>query len=94
RNHVRKFLRALPSKWRPKVSAIEESKDLSKLSLDELVGNLKVYEVVLEKESNCVACNKGKQQKASYKAITVVSTIFEPTTKESNTRLLTRPSQL
>ncbi|GJW61412.1 ty3-gypsy retrotransposon protein [Tanacetum coccineum] len=44
-NHVRKFLRALPSKWRPKVMAIEESKDLSKLSLDELVGNLKVYEV-------------------------------------------------
>ncbi|GJW59908.1 putative ribonuclease H-like domain-containing protein [Tanacetum coccineum] len=46
----RKFLRALPSKWRPKVMAIEESKDLSKLSLDELVGNLKVYEVVLEKD--------------------------------------------
>ncbi|GJX98029.1 zf-CCHC domain-containing protein [Tanacetum coccineum] len=35
RNHVRKFLRALPSKWRPKVTAIEESKDLSKLSLDD-----------------------------------------------------------
>ncbi|GKD50267.1 hypothetical protein Tco_1279243 [Tanacetum coccineum] len=50
RNHVRKFLRALPSKWRPKVKAIEESKDLSKLSLDELVDNLKVYEVVLEKD--------------------------------------------
>ncbi|GJX12153.1 hypothetical protein Tco_0202012 [Tanacetum coccineum] len=44
RNHVRKFLRALP--WRPKVTAIEESKHLSKLSLDELVGNIKVYEVV------------------------------------------------
>ncbi|GJS45977.1 hypothetical protein Tco_0596098 [Tanacetum coccineum] len=28
RNHVRKFLRALPSKWRPKVTAIEEYKDL------------------------------------------------------------------
>ncbi|GJY00990.1 retrovirus-related pol polyprotein from transposon TNT 1-94 [Tanacetum coccineum] len=50
RNHVRKFLRALLSKWRRKVTAIEESKDLSKLSLDELVGNLKVYEVVLEKD--------------------------------------------
>ncbi|GKC02458.1 zf-CCHC domain-containing protein, partial [Tanacetum coccineum] len=37
RNHVRKCLRALPSKWRPKVTAIKESKDLSKLSLDELV---------------------------------------------------------
>ncbi|GJT90198.1 hypothetical protein Tco_1079043 [Tanacetum coccineum] len=27
---------------------------------------------------NCVACNKGKQHKASYKASTAVSTIFEP----------------
>nr|GEY59309.1 DUF4219 domain-containing protein/UBN2 domain-containing protein [Tanacetum cinerariifolium] len=43
-NHVRKFLRALPTKWRPKVTTIEESKDLSTLSLDELIGNLKVYE--------------------------------------------------
>ncbi|GJR25871.1 zf-CCHC domain-containing protein [Tanacetum coccineum] len=45
RNHVRKFLRALPTKWRPKVTAIEESKDLSTLPLDELIGNLKIYEV-------------------------------------------------
>ncbi|GJX65726.1 hypothetical protein Tco_0300069 [Tanacetum coccineum] len=51
RNHVRKFLRALPSKWRPKVTAIEESKDLSTLLLHELIGNLKVYKVVLEKDS-------------------------------------------
>ncbi|GKA36329.1 hypothetical protein Tco_0722820 [Tanacetum coccineum] len=51
RNHVRKFLRALPTKWRPKVTAIEESKDLSTLLLDELTDNLKVYEVVLEKDS-------------------------------------------
>ncbi|GJX94207.1 retrovirus-related pol polyprotein from transposon TNT 1-94 [Tanacetum coccineum] len=51
RNHVRKFLRALPTKWRPKVTAIEESKDLLTLLLDKLIGNLKVYEVVLEKDS-------------------------------------------
>ncbi|GKC65324.1 hypothetical protein Tco_1097922, partial [Tanacetum coccineum] len=53
RNHVRKFLRALPTKWRPKVTAIEESKDLSTLPLDELIGNLKVYEVEPEKDSTC-----------------------------------------
>ncbi|GKB52758.1 hypothetical protein Tco_0903511 [Tanacetum coccineum] len=50
RNHVRKFLRAFITKWHLKVTEIEESKDLSTLSLDELIGNLKVYEVVLEKE--------------------------------------------
>ncbi|GJW71159.1 zf-CCHC domain-containing protein, partial [Tanacetum coccineum] len=51
-NHVRKFLRALPSKWNPKVTTIKESKDLSKLSLDELVGNLKVYEDASSSDSN------------------------------------------
>ncbi|GJT30529.1 hypothetical protein Tco_0910804 [Tanacetum coccineum] len=44
RNHVRKFLRALPIKWHPKLTVIEESKDLSTLPLDELIDNLKVYE--------------------------------------------------
>nr|GEZ06322.1 UBN2 domain-containing protein [Tanacetum cinerariifolium] len=44
KNYVRKFLRALHPKWSTKVTAIEESKDLTSLSLDELIGNLKVYE--------------------------------------------------
>nr|GFA30844.1 UBN2 domain-containing protein [Tanacetum cinerariifolium] len=41
KNYVRKFLRALHPKWRAKVTAIEESKDLSSLALNELIGNLK-----------------------------------------------------
>ncbi|GJT95729.1 copia protein [Tanacetum coccineum] len=41
---------ALHPKWRAKVMAIEESKDLTSLSLEELIGNLKVYEA--RKESN------------------------------------------
>ncbi|GJY49692.1 zinc knuckle CX2CX4HX4C containing protein [Tanacetum coccineum] len=51
KNYVMKFLRALHSKWRAKVMAIEESKDLSSLALDELIGNLKVHEVIMEKDS-------------------------------------------
>ncbi|GJW48268.1 hypothetical protein Tco_0079914 [Tanacetum coccineum] len=39
KNYVRKFLRALHPKWRAKVTAIEESKDLSSLALDELIGS-------------------------------------------------------
>ncbi|GJV76287.1 hypothetical protein Tco_1507871 [Tanacetum coccineum] len=42
KNYIRKFLRALHPKWRAKVMDIEESKDLTSLSLDELIGNLKV----------------------------------------------------
>ncbi|GJZ46793.1 zf-CCHC domain-containing protein [Tanacetum coccineum] len=63
-NHVRKFLRALPTKWRPKVTTIEKSKDLSTLSLDELIGNLNVYEVVLEKDSQA-----SKNKKERYKSL-------------------------
>ncbi|GKE98621.1 hypothetical protein Tco_0021972 [Tanacetum coccineum] len=37
KNYVRKFLRALHPKWRAKVMAIEESKDSTSLSLDELI---------------------------------------------------------
>ncbi|GKE30135.1 hypothetical protein Tco_1445519, partial [Tanacetum coccineum] len=47
KNHVRKFLHALPLKWRAKVNTIEEAKELATLPLDELIGNLKVYEMVL-----------------------------------------------
>ncbi|GKF64219.1 UBN2 domain-containing protein, partial [Tanacetum coccineum] len=51
KNYVRKFLRVLHPKWRAKVMAIEESKDLTSLSLDELIGNLKVYEMIIKKDS-------------------------------------------
>ncbi|GKA64090.1 retrovirus-related pol polyprotein from transposon TNT 1-94 [Tanacetum coccineum] len=49
-----KFLRALHPKWRAKVTTIEESKDLTSLSLDELIGNLKVHEMIIKKDSEIV----------------------------------------
>ncbi|GJZ12532.1 zf-CCHC domain-containing protein [Tanacetum coccineum] len=60
KNYVRKFLSALHPKWRAKVTAIEESKDLSSLALDELIGNLKVHEVVMEKDSKIY---RGKRER-------------------------------
>ncbi|GJZ74303.1 hypothetical protein Tco_0638449 [Tanacetum coccineum] len=59
KNYVRKFLRALHPKWRANVTAIEESNDLTSLSLDELIGNSKVYEVIINKDSEMV---KGKRE--------------------------------
>nr|GFD20424.1 UBN2 domain-containing protein [Tanacetum cinerariifolium] len=53
-NYVRKFLRALHPKWRAKVTAIEESKYLTSLSLAELIGNLKVHEMAIKKDSGIV----------------------------------------
>ncbi|GKA18562.1 hypothetical protein Tco_0698477, partial [Tanacetum coccineum] len=37
-----------------KVTTIEESKDLTLLSLDELIGNLKVHEMIIKKDSKIV----------------------------------------
>ncbi|GKA46615.1 hypothetical protein Tco_0739498 [Tanacetum coccineum] len=61
KNYVRKFLRALHPKWRAKVTAIEESKDLTSLSLDELIGNLKA-----KKESSDEECSTFKSEDEEY----------------------------
>ncbi|GKF23831.1 hypothetical protein Tco_0076153, partial [Tanacetum coccineum] len=50
KNHARKFLCALPLKWMAKVTSIGEAKDLATLPLDELIDNIKVYEMVLEND--------------------------------------------
>jgi len=58
KNCVRKFLRALHPKWRAKVTAIEESKNLMTLSLDELIGKLKVHEEIIKRDSETVKSKK------------------------------------
>ncbi|GJT15265.1 retrovirus-related pol polyprotein from transposon TNT 1-94 [Tanacetum coccineum] len=52
---------------------IEESKDLSTLPLDELISNLKVYEVVLEKDSEISNSKKEKYKSLALKARKVLS---------------------
>ncbi|GKB61939.1 hypothetical protein Tco_0918125, partial [Tanacetum coccineum] len=66
-NYVRKFLRALHPKWRAKFTAIEESKDLTSLSLDELIGNLKVYEVIIKKDSKIVKDQREQSKSLALK---------------------------
>ncbi|GJR73445.1 retrovirus-related pol polyprotein from transposon TNT 1-94 [Tanacetum coccineum] len=67
KNYVRKFLKALHPKWRAKVTAIEESKDLTSLSLDELIGNLKVHEMIIKKDSE-IAKEKVERKSITLKA--------------------------
>ncbi|GKD76528.1 zf-CCHC domain-containing protein [Tanacetum coccineum] len=68
KNYVRKFLRALHLKWRANVTAIEESKDLTSLSLDELIGNLKVHEMIIKKDSEIVKA-KGERKSLAFLAM-------------------------
>nr|GEU58298.1 retrovirus-related Pol polyprotein from transposon TNT 1-94 [Tanacetum cinerariifolium] len=70
KNYVRKFLRALHPKWRAKVTAIEESKDLTSLALDELIRNLKVHKMIIKYGDpnyligECPKPSKDKNQRA------------------------------
>ncbi|GJY94727.1 hypothetical protein Tco_0511088 [Tanacetum coccineum] len=57
--------RALHPKWRAKVAAIEESKDLTSLSLDKLIRNLKVYKMIIKKDSEIVKAKVERKSLAS-----------------------------
>ena len=46
---VRKVFRSLPERFHAKITAIEESKDIDKIPLTELVGNLQTYELGLSR---------------------------------------------
>nr|GEZ65818.1 retrovirus-related Pol polyprotein from transposon TNT 1-94 [Tanacetum cinerariifolium] len=65
KNYVRKFLRALHPKWKAKVTTNEESKYLTSLSLDELIGYLKA-----KKESSDEECLTSGSEDEEY-AMTV-----------------------
>ena len=46
---VRKILRSLSVRFRHKVAAIKESKDIDSMRVDELVGSIQTYELTLLK---------------------------------------------
>ncbi|MCI90792.1 phytoalexin-deficient 4-2 protein, partial [Trifolium medium] len=60
--------------WRPKVTAIEEAKDLKKMSLVVLISNLRSHEMVLNadaaahKKSKLVALQSTKTSSKALKA--------------------------
>ena len=47
---VRNVLRAIIPDWEKKIITVEEPNDLSTLTLENLIGNLMVYEVQLQEE--------------------------------------------
>ncbi|GJX13290.1 retrovirus-related pol polyprotein from transposon TNT 1-94 [Tanacetum coccineum] len=81
KNCVRKFLRALHPKWRAKITAIEESKNLTTLPLDELIGNLKVYEEVIKKDFKMV---KGKKEQSRSLALKVKKEVSDEDSSSSD----------
>ncbi|WJX46325.1 hypothetical protein P8452_33140 [Trifolium repens] len=47
---IRKLLRCLTKNWRHIVTAITESKDLSQMKLEDLIGSLKAHESILQED--------------------------------------------
>ncbi|MCH84802.1 aspartyl-tRNA synthetase [Trifolium medium] len=47
-DHVRKILRSLPPKWRPKVTAFQEAKVLKDVTLESLISSLRSREMELQ----------------------------------------------
>ncbi|KAL2330586.1 hypothetical protein Fmac_018167 [Flemingia macrophylla] len=62
-DHIDKILRSLPRKWRPQVTTLRASKNLQKLSLEELIGHLKVHEPELQQD------DVGRKQKSMFRKI-------------------------
>ncbi|GAV81376.1 zf-CCHC domain-containing protein/UBN2 domain-containing protein [Cephalotus follicularis] len=68
---VRKILRCLPRSWTPKVTAIEEAKDLSTLPLEQLLGFLMTHETTMknhehvEVEKKTIALRASREENES-----------------------------
>ncbi|GAV77207.1 DUF4219 domain-containing protein/UBN2 domain-containing protein [Cephalotus follicularis] len=70
---VRKILRCLPKSWMPKVTAIEEAKDLNTLPLEELLGSLMTHEMTIKNHEDDEEQDKKKKKVIAFKSSTTDS---------------------
>ena len=76
---VRKVLRSLPKRFHAKITAIEKSKDIDKIPLTELVGNLQTYELRLTRI--------GKSGKSKSKALKAKSNDTEESLDDEDSKM-------
>nr|GEX29854.1 hypothetical protein [Tanacetum cinerariifolium] len=69
--------------YQEKVTAIKESKNLTTLPLDELFGNLKVYEEVIKKDFEMV---KGKKEQSRSLALKVKKEVSDEDSSSSDSK--------
>ena len=58
---VKKILRSLPRSWMPKVTAIQEAKDLDQMTVEELMGSLMTHEVLVNQKEKSSEEPRGKK---------------------------------
>ena len=72
---VRKVLRALTSDWEKKTTAIEETNDLSTLSLENLIGNSMAYEVLEDRKKDGQQLQSKKKVLAFHASLVIKMTM-------------------
>ena len=76
---VRKVFRSLPERFYAKIMPIEESKDIDKIPLTELVGNLQTYELGLTRI--------GKSGKSKSMALKVKSSETDESSDDEDSKM-------
>ena len=76
---VRKVLRSLPERFHAKITTIEESNDIDKIPLIELVGNLQTYEIGLTRI--------GKLGKGKSRALKAKSSDTEKSSNDEDSKM-------
>ncbi|GAV86660.1 zf-CCHC domain-containing protein/DUF4219 domain-containing protein/UBN2 domain-containing protein [Cephalotus follicularis] len=68
---VRKILRCLPRSWMPKVTAIEEAKNLNVLPLEDLLASLITHELSMQKKDDDEEKEKKKKKIVALKSLQI-----------------------
>ena len=76
---MRKVLRSLPERFHAKITAIEESKDINKIPLTKLVGNLQTYELGLTRI--------GKSGKGKSTALKAKSSNIDESSEDEDSKM-------
>ena len=76
---VRKVLRCLPERFHTKITMIEESKDIDKIPLTELVGNMQTYELGLTRI--------GKSSKSKSMALKAKSSDIDESSDDEDSKM-------
>ena len=76
---VRKVLRSLPERFHAKITAIEELKDIDKIPLIKLVGNLQIYELGLSRI--------GKSNKSKSMALKAKSSDTDKSSNDEDSKM-------
>ncbi|XP_070008414.1 structural maintenance of chromosomes protein 3-like [Nicotiana sylvestris] len=83
---VRKILSVLPGSWESKVNAITEAKDLQTLTMDELIGYMKTYEMKRKKDNE-------RREPKKEKNLVLKAKMSDSSDEESDMAYLTKRFQ-